>query len=938
MLRLGRNVFAASALAASTPWVSPAAATSPGDLCSGNPCVVIGSVTVDAGSVLNFGGRELRFASGSVVRVGPGTGGRSVGFIADDIVLEPGAKILGDPSNANGDGDRALVLLESKTGRVELQSSGSTRAEVNVKADDIDAGGITIEAATDAIVGGLLTATAQGEDASGGPIEIAAGGNVSITQAVSAAAGGAFAGGGEISIAAGGDVSILAKLSTEGSDFGGGDMAVEAGGKVTIGGLLVLNGGDPDGEAGELEVVAGADVEVTPAGEVRGRGGAGPDEDCGDGAPIFVEAAGSLVLGGAVDIGGGFQCFGGDFDATVGLDVVQHPGSLVSTSTGGAYGAAGGVYLTAERAITLQKVDASSQGFGGDIDVASNSSIGVLNAVTVRASGFDGVGGRIMLTSCTVNVSSPDGSLDARGPFVFPGFGENVIRAGGPVTLTGSLRAATRNLVRYKTTPPVVTSATTPPVETVLDVNLSDCAIACGDGSLDGDEICDDGNLTSCDGCSSSCLPDAICGDGLAECSEQCDDGNVVSGDGCEADCTPTGQDVEGVLIRGRGNHGCQLGWLLQVDQPAIDKKGNPSFKQECVDGDPACDTDGVKNQECLFSVTPCVNLPEDECSGTVNRILMKNPLPGAGRDGANLANANALRDSLLTFGSTVEADGEILQAGGPIVGAKVCASEFLARVPFTGKSGKRKLRVRTFDVEGDVLKKSQLQMKCLRNDAVCGNGATELGEVCDDGNVVACDGCSAACRAEGCGNGLVECGEECDDGSANGTATTRCTARCTLGPTEVRIRGGGSKRSDCPHQWSMEFDAGDLARDRTGDARNRQRCTAGDPTCDVDPAPGCQVRLWSCFGAENPSAECAARSVGSFVVKRPPLDAKTASQAAARASWDAALAGVPLPVGPGEVCTGAIRADIPVGESLKFAGKAIGTVNDSDALRIDCE
>jgi len=49
----------------------------------------------------------------------------------------------------------------------------------------------------------------------------------------------------------------------------------------------------------------------------------------------------------------------------------------------------------------------------------------------------------------------------------------------------------------------------------------------------------------------------------------------------------------------------------------------------------------------------------------------------------------------------------------------------------------------------------------------VCGNGALEEGEECDDGNLQNGDGCSDTCQTEAvCGNGALEEGEECDDGN----------------------------------------------------------------------------------------------------------------------------------------------------------------------------
>ncbi len=61
-----------------------------------------------------------------------------------------------------------------------------------------------------------------------------------------------------------------------------------------------------------------------------------------------------------------------------------------------------------------------------------------------------------------------------------------------------------------------------------------------------------------------------------------------------------------------------------------------------------------------------------------------------------------------------------------------------------------------------------------------CGNEILEAGEGCDDGNAVACDGCSPACVLEfGCGDGSTCGAEECDD--ANAGLCDGCTPACTL-------------------------------------------------------------------------------------------------------------------------------------------------------------
>src|SRR5438093_1216006 len=61
----------------------------------------------------------------------------------------------------------------------------------------------------------------------------------------------------------------------------------------------------------------------------------------------------------------------------------------------------------------------------------------------------------------------------------------------------------------------------------------------CGDGVVDSDEECDDGNQTDGDGCAADCTVEpGVCGNGVVDDGEECDDGNQTDGDGCSGDCT----------------------------------------------------------------------------------------------------------------------------------------------------------------------------------------------------------------------------------------------------------------------------------------------------------------------------------------------------------------------------------------------------------------
>jgi cysteine-rich repeat protein len=76
------------------------------------------------------------------------------------------------------------------------------------------------------------------------------------------------------------------------------------------------------------------------------------------------------------------------------------------------------------------------------------------------------------------------------------------------------------------------------------------CEFTCGDGVVDAGESCDDGNTTRGDGCSEVCEVEPgwscagepsdcelLCGNGALDTGEECDDGNSTAGDGCSDIC-----------------------------------------------------------------------------------------------------------------------------------------------------------------------------------------------------------------------------------------------------------------------------------------------------------------------------------------------------------------------------------------------------------------
>ena len=76
-------------------------------------------------------------------------------------------------------------------------------------------------------------------------------------------------------------------------------------------------------------------------------------------------------------------------------------------------------------------------------------------------------------------------------------------------------------------------------------VVVRDVPSECGNGTIEGNEACDDGNEDPGDACTDGCKL-ARCGDGLlrggedpqAEGYEACDDGNTIEHDMCRNDCS----------------------------------------------------------------------------------------------------------------------------------------------------------------------------------------------------------------------------------------------------------------------------------------------------------------------------------------------------------------------------------------------------------------
>jgi fibro-slime domain-containing protein len=284
----------------------------------------------------------------------------------------------------------------------------------------------------------------------------------------------------------------------------------------------------------------------------------------------------------------------------------------------------------------------------------------------------------------------------------------------------------------------------------------------CGNSKVESTEGCDDGNTKSGDGCDGTCniekgyvcpMPGSpckltlFCGDGLPGPNEGCDDANTNSGDGCSAACQ------------------VELGWACSTFGVACTKTTtNPVCGNGVTESGETCDDNNLVSGDGCSST--CAIEQGYTCNGTV---CIKDATCGNGYldAGEQCDDGNLIPGDCCSASCKLEANC-------------LCKNPTVA----TTKAG-----------------------QICSSTVVCGDGAVEGSEACDDGNVLPGDGCSAdcltvesgyKCPATGgactippvlCPNATIDPGEECDDGNAQ--AGDGCSVNCKVEAGYVCLTAG---------------------------------------------------------------------------------------------------------------------------------------------------
>ena len=184
----------------------------------------------------------------------------------------------------------------------------------------------------------------------------------------------------------------------------------------------------------------------------------------------------------------------------------------------------------------------------------------------------------------------------------------------------------------------------------------------CGNGVVTAGEGCDDGNLLPGDGCTPLCIVEGACGDGVVGPGEVCDDGNHVSGDGCDENCRPTSCG-NGIVTAGEQcDHGAQNGvdFCCSVTCQAVDSDADGVC--DVNDVCPTVSDPGQANADGDVFGDACDICPADTdndsdedgfCFGTT----FKPPAVGAG-DPCSRGTSQTWEEARVTFGRLLREPG----------------------------------------------------------------------------------------------------------------------------------------------------------------------------------------------------------------------------------------------------------------------------------------
>jgi cysteine-rich repeat protein len=280
----------------------------------------------------------------------------------------------------------------------------------------------------------------------------------------------------------------------------------------------------------------------------------------------------------------------------------------------------------------------------------------------------------------------------------------------------------------------------------VDDDDSDDDVTVCGNGIIEGSEICDDSNQTDGDGCSHLCRLESadfpLCGNGIIESPEECDDRNTLPGDHCSPICTIEARDIQGI---------CGDGVLHQSEQC---DDGNT------VSGD-GCSSNCITEREYFSHCGDGIVTVQEQCDDG-------NIQPGDGCSPSCRIESTIVTGTSFC-GNGIRDPGEECDDGNIMDGDGCTATCFFDRGSPGDGITQRALGERCEMIVHETSAPYDCTEKSIYLLLNTGNGTLDPGEECDMG-LENSDQPNALCRTSGrrsgCGDGILDDGEQCDDGN----------------------------------------------------------------------------------------------------------------------------------------------------------------------------
>lgn len=229
------------------------------------------------------------------------------------------------------------------------------------------------------------------------------------------------------------------------------------------------------------------------------------------------------------------------------------------------------------------------------------------------------------------------------------------------------------------------------------------------------------------------------CGNGFVDEGEECDDGNTINGDGCSSECKPEGGQCDAKSIGYWQNHeGCPTSsnWTNQIHNLSSDSL-NGAFSS--ISGSDICVLLAPSN-------CPSGGTLEGQLCRAKGKILA---------DESNIVSGKLDLSALVAGGD----DGDIAfdNLGVSSTSTIRMALSIVEAVIIDSNHTIDQLRDAAYVAErvySFYENENPNRPMCIFGG--CGNGIIEQGEICDDGNTVNGDGCSAQCTPDVCSGRIV--------------------------------------------------------------------------------------------------------------------------------------------------------------------------------------